>query len=82
MSSCSPLGWAAPGLLARRVRRRLDRPEKLGFSSWIGSLVSFLWDSITDDDGAGVNATATDLGPEMYPDGVTADLGPDMDPNG
>ena len=69
-----PLGPEAPAVAGQA--------GELGFSSWIGSLVSFLWDSITGDDGPGVNATATDLGPGMDPDGVTADLGPTMDPNG
>ena len=55
---------------------------EIGLSSWIRSFVSFLWDSITGDDGPGASGTATELGPSMDPDGATTDLGPGMDPNG
>jgi len=55
---------------------------EIGLSSWIRSLVSSLWDSITGDGNSGANGTATDLGPGMDPDGATSDLGPTMDPDG
>ena len=55
---------------------------EFSLSSWIPSLVSFLWDSFTGDDSPGANGTTTDLGPTMDPDGATTEWGPTMDPNG